>query len=266
MRSNTAIRQPEGDPSDLPNARRPGPPTQGWSGTGIRLWRRWVAANGLSEVLGLGATGAVMALGFSRLESLPGAAGVLLAFLLAVGSGAIEATLVGLAQWWAMHPWFPGITRRRWWLATLVGALVAYVLGWMPSTLMSLNAEASQAQVAEPPQSIMLLFAALLGAAAGAALSFAQWLVLRRQVRRAGWWIPANMLAWLVGMPIIFWAIDAAQRMQSPTQTLLLLAGCLLLTGVIVGAIHGAFLVRLAREAGEEVHARPRVRARTPAA
>ena len=210
------------------------------------LWWRWVAANAAGEMLGLGATFAVITLAFSGLEGQAGVAGVLLAFLLAVGSGALEATLVGLAQWWAMHPWFPTLTRRAWWLATLAGALVAYALGYLPSTLMSLGEEASQAPVAEPPQWIVLLLAAGLGAVAGAVLSLAQWWVLRRHVPGAGWWVPANMLAWLVGMPIIFWGIDVAQQVQPLGLMILLLAGCLLLTGAVVGAVHGAALVRLA--------------------
>lgn len=247
MSSTKAVKGPEGDPGDVPDAGRPAHSTQGSTAPGSRLWMRWVAANAASEVVGLGATAAVMALGFSRLESLPGVAGVLLAFALAVGSGAIEATIVGLAQWWAMHPWFPGITRGSWWLATLVGALIAYVLGWLPSTLMSLSGEGAQATAAEPPQWMVLLFAAGLGAVAGAVLSFAQWLVLRQTVRQAGWWVPANMLAWLVGMPVIFWGIDAAQKSPSPLQAVLLLAGCLLVTGLVVSGIHGVCLVWLAR-------------------
>ena len=210
------------------------------------LWLRWVAANALGELLGLGMTFAVTALAFSRLGNQPGVEGVLVSFLFAVASGAIEATLVGLAQWWAMHSWFPTITRCTWWRATLVGALVAYVLGYLPSTLMSLGEQASQTPAAEPPQWIMLLFAAGLGAVAGAVLSFAQWLAMRNKVERAGWWIPANMLAWLVGMPIIFWGIDAAQKGQPLLQAALLLAGVLFLTGAVIGAIHGVFLISLA--------------------
>jgi hypothetical protein len=205
------------------------------------LWLRWVAANALGEMLGLGATFAVIALAFSGLDDQAGAGSVLPIFVLAVASGAIEATLVGLAQWWAMHPWFPTITRRAWWLATLVGALVAYVLGYLPSTLMSLSSDASQSQATEPPQWGVLLLAAGLGAVAGAVLSFAQC----SRVPRAGWWVPANMLAWSVGMPIIFWGIDAAQKGQSLPQMVLLLAGFLGLSGAVVGGIHGAVLVRL---------------------
>lgn len=239
MSPNRAGQQLDDDLLEHPDTRGPR--------AGAGLWWRWVMANAAAEMFGLGATGAAIGLAFSRLESLPGVAGVLLSLLAAAGSGALEAMLVGLAQWWAMHPWFPGITRRSWWVATLAGALAAYVLGFLPSTLMNLAAEGSQAPVAEPPGSIMFLFATGLGAVAGAVLSFAQWLVLRREVRRAGWWIPANMLAWIVGMPVIFWAIDAAQRARSLPQTMLLLAGYLLLAGAVVGAIHGAFLVVLAR-------------------
>jgi peptidoglycan/LPS O-acetylase OafA/YrhL len=84
-----------------------------------------------------------------------------------------------------------------------------------------------------------------MGAVAGAVLSFAQWLALRKKVARAGWWIPANMLAWLAGMPIIFWGIDAAQKSQPLWQATLLLTGILVLTGAVVGALHGVVLVRL---------------------
>jgi hypothetical protein len=215
------------------------------------LWLRWVIANAVGELIGLGATFGVIALLFTRLEQQQGVAVVLLAFVGAVASGALEATVIGLAQWWAMHPWFPRITRRAWWFATLVGALLAYGLGYLPSTLMNLNEQASATPVTEPPQWIVLLLAAGLGAVSGAVLSFAQWRVLRNRVVHAGWWIPANMLAWLVGMPLVFWAIDQAQHGQAPLQAGILLAGALLVTGAVVGAIHGMFLVRLAPSSWE---------------
>ncbi|MEZ4710217.1 MAG: hypothetical protein R3A44_23640 [Caldilineaceae bacterium] len=213
------------------------------------LWLRWVLANAVGEMLGLGATFAVLAFFSINLGNRSGVLVVLLSFLVAVFSGVLEATVIGLAQWWAMHPWFPAIGRRTWWIATLIGALVAYVLGYLPSTLMDLGAEAGAELVPEPPQWPVLLLAAGMGAVGGAVLSFAQWWVVRGKVDRAAWWMPANMLAWLVGMPIIFWAIDAAQKGQPPLQAGLLLAAALLVTGAVVGAIHGAFLVRLAPSA-----------------
>jgi hypothetical protein len=61
------------------------------------------------------------------------------------------------------------------------------------------------------------------------------------------------MLAWMVGMPIIFWGIDAAQKGQPVWQALLLMAGVLFLAGAVVGGIHGLFLVRLA-SSGKELN------------
>ena len=213
----------------------------------ITLWLRWVWANALGEMVGLGLTFLVAAFGFTKLESLGGLAGILLAFAFAVASGIFEATLVGWAQWWAMRPWFPAIHRRAWWNATVIGALLAYVLGYLPSTLMSLRAETTQsAAAAEPSQGIVLLLAAGMGLVGGALLSFAQWLVLRKQVRGAGLWLPANMLAWMIGMPVIFWAIDQAQKPNSNSQVVPFMAVTLLVVGAVVGAVHGLALVRLA--------------------
>jgi hypothetical protein len=131
----------------------------------------------------------------------------------------------------------------------LIGALLAYVLGYLPSTLMSMReATASTAPVAEPAQWIVLLLAAGMGAAGGAVLSFAQWLAMRGRVRGAGIWMPANMLAWLFGMPVIFWGIDLAFKMSALWQSALLLAGTLFAAGAVVGAIHGLFLIRLAEQ------------------
>lgn len=211
------------------------------------LWLRWTIANALSELLGLGATFAIIGLLFSKIDT-QHTAGILIAFVLTVLSGAIEATIVSLAQWWAMHRWFATIGCFSWWRATLIGALLGYALGYLPSTLMSMGQTAAQPVQAEPPEWVVLLLAAGLGAVAGAILSFAQWLVFRSKVRRAGLWIPANMLAWAVGMPVLFWGMDIAFRMTGIWQTVLVIGGTLLAAGLLVGAIQGRFLMILAEK------------------
>ena len=211
------------------------------------LYLRWLAANGLGEMFGLGMTFAVGALVMSMLGEAQSTQVILVSFLVAVASGAIEATIVGLAQWWGFHPWLPAILRREWWLATLAGALLAYVLGYLPTTLMSLTEQSNPpgTPVQEPDQWVVLLLAAGLGLVGGAVLSFAQWLVLRKNVTRANVWIPANMLAWMVGMPLIFWGIDIAGRLESMFCMVGFMAAVLLLAGLVVGAIHGVFLLQI---------------------
>jgi len=211
------------------------------------LWLRWLIANALGEMFGLGLTFVIGAFVISRLSGQTSTSTILASFGIAIVSGAVEATIVGFSQWWAMHPWFSTITRRSWWSATFVGALIAYVLGYLPSTLIDLGEAASQAQptAVEPPLWLVLLLAAGLGVVGGAMLSFAQYLVLRKTVKGAGIWIPANMLAWLFGMPVIFWGIDAATKGQPIFQSVLLMAVVLLAAGAVVGAVHGIFLVNL---------------------
>ena len=214
-----------------------------------KLFQRWTLANALSELFGLGLTFLITGLVFSKLDSQQTVTSITLTFVFAVLSGAVEATIVGLAQWWAMNHWFPMINRFAWWRATFIGAMIAYVLGYLPSTLMSMGEATTQsAPVEEPAQWIILLLAAGMGAVGGAVLSFAQWLELRREVEGAGIWIPANMLAWAFGMPIIFWGVDMAFKMAALWQSVLVMAGSLLVAGAVVGAIHGAFLVRLAED------------------
>lgn len=211
-----------------------------------QLWTRWTLANAFSEMVGLGLTFAITGLLFSSMGEQNTISSILLSFVVAVASGAVEATFVGLAQWWAMKPWFPSIGRFEWWRGTFIGALIAYVLGYLPSTIMSMGeATASSTPMAEPAQWVVLLLAAGMGAVGGAVLSFAQWLVLRGKVHGAGIWIPANMLAWLFGMPVIFWGIDMAFKMSELWQSILLMAGTLFVAGAVVGSIHGLFLVKL---------------------
>ncbi|HSK65562.1 MAG TPA: hypothetical protein VK888_01430 [Anaerolineales bacterium] len=214
--------------------------------TNPQLWARWTLANALSEMLGLGLTFAITGLFITTVGEGSTIGSILLSFMVAVLSGAVEATVVGLAQWWAMRPRFPSIGRLEWWRGTFIGALVAYVLGYLPSTIMSLGeAAASSGPVEEPAQWVVLLLAAGMGAVGGAVLSFAQWLVLRRKVRRAGLWIPANMLAWTFGMPVIFWGIDLVFNMPVLWQSVLIMAGTLFAAGAVVGGIHGLFLIKL---------------------
>jgi hypothetical protein len=205
---------------------------------------RWIGANALGEMLGLGAT---LGSGFLIITALGEAGGFLISLLssvLMVLSGAIEGAIVGWLQWRAMAPFFPQITRRAWLGATIGGALAAWFFGSLPFSLMDMNAQATGSQPVEPAQWIVLLAASGVGLVAGGVLAFFQWRTLRQVTRQARWWIPANMLAWAAGMPLIFWGIDWIQKGMSPLQAGLSLALTLLFTGAIVGTIHGMFLAR----------------------
>lgn len=217
------------------------------AGGATALWGRWTLANGLAEMVGLGLSGALFVY-FLMNEGRWGVVPSALASI--VASTLIEGTAVGVAQWRVLRTPLPRLRLRAWWAGTAAGAFVAWTLGMLPSTLIGLSQQAETASAAamtEPSQALTLLLAAVLGAVAGPLLGIGQWWVLRKHVARAGWWIPAQSLAWAVGMPIIFQLIDWIAPGAFTLTDALLAAGMLFLAGAAVGALHGLVLVRLLR-------------------
>jgi len=207
------------------------------------LWLRWVGANALAELVGLGATFAIDFLIISR------SAGSIVSILLVTASGAIEGSVVGLLQWLVLRRPFPEVARRAWVMATIAGAMVAWFFGSLPSTLIDMGAQQSGEEVQEPAAAVVLLLAAGMGLVLGVVLAYPQWRLLRRVVEKAWWWIPANAIAWAFGMAIIFAAMDLAFNQASTVGSAAVIATALLLAGAVVGAVHGLALVRLTTEA-----------------
>jgi hypothetical protein len=220
-----------------------------------RLLPRWIAANAFGELLGLGATFAVGFVATLLIGDSNALFPVLVSGALMVASGAIEGNILGLFQWKALAPALPRLSRRSWLLATVFGALVAWLFGSLPFTLMNVFAsqEPTSAQTAtEPAQWIVLLGAVGIELVAGCVLAIFQARELRHHVNKPNRWLLANALAWAVGMPIIFIAMDLLFRDLAPWQIALGGVVALLLTGAVVGLIHGLFLVRLVGETPKE--------------
>lgn len=214
------------------------------------LWLRWVLANSLGEMVGLGSTFAVGVGLFAGLADSPGVLPAILSALLMTSSGLVEGFIVGTVQGWAMHPAIPRLGRRAWVVATILGAVVAWFLGSIPMTIASLSASGSQPAAQEPPAGLMVLLEVGMGLVAGLVLALPQWRVLRHHAARAWLWLPANGVAWAAGMPIVFAGVDLAQKAGSLAGAIATMAAALLVTGAVVGGIHGAALVAIA--GGEE--------------
>jgi hypothetical protein len=204
------------------------------------FWLRWVVANALAEAIGLGAA---FLIGFgllSRSEDAP-------ISLLAGGAvllGTLEGIVVGLAQGSVLRRRLPQITLARWVAATALGAFVAWTLGMIPSTLMSMAPGDPASAPPEMPQAVIYLLAVGMGALLGPVLACAQWIVLRRWVARAWRWIPANALAWMLGMPLIFVGTGFIQPEMPAYQAALIMLAAVTMAGAAVGAVHGLILVR----------------------
>src|SRR4051812_17276668 len=132
-----------------------------------RFWAAWVAANGAGELIGLGIAG-LIGIGLVRgVEALLGTAAPLATAGIMVAAGTLEGAIVGAAQWRVLHEHFPSIRARAWIIATMLGSLVAWLFGMIPSTLLSLGAEADSAPSPDLPALLFFGLAALLGLVLG---------------------------------------------------------------------------------------------------
>ena len=193
-------------------------------------WLRWVAANAGAELMGLGA----VAIGIAAAAPLFARARLVVAGV-AVVLGAFEGLVVGAAQAATLRAVLPRLRSRAWIAFTVLGAVAAWVLGMLPSLLMHRGGGAA----APPPidDRIQMLLAAGLGAVAGPILAAFQVRELGRHVRRAGWWLVANAVAWALGMPLVF----AAASGGPGARAAVLIAAA----GAVVGATHGLALVAI---------------------
>lgn len=211
----------------------------------LPLWWRWVVANALGEMIGLGFVAAIAG-GLVWKFGEPHAPALILLFAaLMILLGGVEGLVLGLAQWQAVQPYFRALKRREWMKATILGAVIAWGLGMIPSTLFSLQETTNAAPPMQMNDTAKYLMAAVMGLGLGLVLGIPQWLVLRRYVNRAILWVGANAVAWTVGMPIVFFGAGAVPEQASGWLLVLIIALTLLGAGAVVGALHGSVLVWL---------------------
>lgn len=207
------------------------------------FWRRWVLANAGGELVGLG-TAALVAWIFIASRGVQETLLQHILFALAmIAVGAFEGAMVGTAQAWALRSRLPELPWWPWVQATILGALVAWVLGMLPSTIMAAGTESSGQPATEPGAAVQYGLAALLGAIGGPILALFQWRVLRHYLTGASGWLAANAAAWALGMPLVFLAADAAMASASRTMQVTAAAALLTAAGAVVGAVHGLWLV-----------------------
>ena len=209
----------------------------------LSLWRSWIVANALGELIGLGV---VFGVGFAIAQRIsePHSTGVFIATgVLIALLAAFEGGVVGAFQWLVLRKKYEEISLPSWVIATVIGAVIAWLLGMLPSAVMNRN----DAVQSEPPLALMMLAGAAIGVVAGLILSTAQWRVLRRHAPSAWIWLPANALAWAVAMPLIFASIDFVDMRADALATVAALSAAIAVIGAIVGTINGAFLVLLRR-------------------
>ncbi len=181
-------------------------------------WLRWVLANGAAVILAI-------------LAVLPLAVNLAYAhqpaWLRGTLAGAALGLVLGSVQWWLLRR--PLTLNWRWIGYSVIGGALGLAIGMAVAEYLSLaTLGATISRHREP----VFAVAAALGAATsglcfGLLLGGGQWLLLRRQVVGARWWIVANVIGWAMGLGLaaLFASIGVI--------------GWLLLAGLANGALTG---------------------------
>jgi len=155
----------------------------------------------------------------------------------------VSAALGGMLQWWVLRPWLPSI--RGWVLATSFGSAIALVL---VNSLWSVTLMPSSENVMGmmmPPSSMLpkYTFSGIMGVILGTV----QWVILRRKISWAGWWVLLSGIGFL-GREVLVaevqsilgpTGIDVSQSAMNP-----IFWAISSLSTVLYAAMTGGFLVR----------------------
>jgi hypothetical protein len=210
-----------------------------------RLWFQWILANTVAETVGLGGT---LLIGVFLLVQAEKTIGTIAAASLGVLAGTvIEGLVVGTAQWLVLRRPLKQMRWLVWALATASGACVAWTLGMIPSTLLFNGPDTGTTTPSEMSDLVIYALAAAMGLVLGTILGVPQWLALRRHVPKAGWWVLANALAWMIGMVVVFIGTSFIPAEGISLSIALLLLLSVVAAGAAVGAVNGLVLIWLLR-------------------
>jgi len=207
----------------------------------MRFWLRWVAANGLAEVVALGIVGIGATIVVDQALADPALTSIVVAGIAVSLFGAIAGFVLGWAQWVVLRGCVPAIRARSWVAATAIGGVFSWLFAMTPNTVMGLAATNSGSSAAIGIAGLLAI-AVAAGAASGVGLSAPQFYVLRSQVKNAGWWLAANALAWMIATPLFLALVAQTSSLLVALIVTLVAAG---IAGAMAAAIHGGVLVWL---------------------
>ncbi|MFC1683419.1 hypothetical protein ACFL0G_04355 [Candidatus Zixiibacteriota bacterium] len=201
---------------------------------GWGFWLQWVLLSSVGCSIGLfvgfvfGSIISENAIGDSALGHILGY------FMLGAGLG----FMVGLMQWFVLRRYIPRAS--LWVLLSTVGFALAMGSGY-GAAVVSFGYSEGLDELGS--------FAAILGwtvvvALGGAVMGILQWLVLRREISRAGWWMLASTVGWGLSMAVAGAILIEYKWAYSPGGALVLLFG----SGALLGAITGGALVWILRQ------------------
>ena len=150
---------------------------------------------------------------------------------------ALMGVVVGIPQWLVLRQQVPGV--GPWVLATVVGFAVGGTLAFV--TLVAAGYYDLDDLVGRAVSPFLL--SALFFAPIGPVVGIAQWIVLRRRIKAAGWWVLANIVAW-----VLFGALEGLPAVTKMSYYDVRISVISAIGGLLAGAVTGVTLVWLLRQ------------------
>jgi hypothetical protein len=208
------------------------------------FWLHWTVNCAFGEVIGIGAAGAIAAGVFAAFGE-PQTTGTKLVVLLCMmGAGLIEGLALGYFQWRVLRSKFPSLTGSAWIFQTVLIAVLGWMLGLLPS-LFFINQTAAGDPPPQLPASLFALLSIGAGLLLGALFGLFQWFELKHHAAGAARWILANALGWAIGIGWIYFFASLPDDFTPILEKVFYGICGGILAGFSVGAVTGAFLVKM---------------------
>ncbi len=201
-----------------------------------RFYGRWVLFTALGELGGFLAPVAVGVVGALIIGEATTPAGIIATLLFAAVGGIGEGSILAAWQAAALKKRLPDLNRARFIGYTAIAASLAWVVGMSPSTI------GGSVQI---PAWLWIVIGIIGVPFFLVSIGGAQWLELRKHIKKAWIWILANAIAWPVGVMIPVLGIQLVP--DTSAVWIFILAAIIsgVLMGAAVGAITGLFLLKL---------------------
>jgi hypothetical protein len=138
----------------------------------------------------------------------------------------VEGAVLGTGQALVLRAALPGFPAARWITVTAGAAVLAYVLGLLPSPTM--------AWWTDWPVAVTVLLGVIVGVGLLLTIGTAQWIVLRGYASGAARWIVGTALGWLIGLGIF---LAVATPLWHPGQPVTVTVGIGLLASVLMALV-----------------------------
>jgi hypothetical protein len=126
--------------------------------------------------------------------------------------GAVEGVSLATGQWLVLRSRLPGLRWSAWASVTALGGALPWVIG------MSIGGRGP----ADPPAWLIGVVFVLSGLAFGGLLGLCQYLELRRHLDRAGRWIAANAIGWMLGLAAAYVASALLDETSPPALVIVI--------------------------------------------